>query len=219
MQEEDILYLDNHLLAIHKPAGIPTQPVGEGANLEELAKKYLKTRFNRPGNVFLQPLYRLDKPVSGVVLFARTSKALARVMQSIRQRAYQKIYHGVVEGQLKEPEGALENLLVHENFYARVAFAPSKEAKFCRLRYSILKSYATTTLVKIELDTGRYHQIRAQFAAFGHPIVGDFKYGSRLPSSLPEAILLHHQRLEIAHPVTCELLLFEAAYPSYWHNK
>ena len=197
-KELEILYLDNHLLAVNKPAGLLTQPNNTDApSLESLAKAYLKKKFKKNGNVFLHSVHRLDKPVSGIVLFARTSKALSRLNAQMRNKAIQKIYFAQVEGHLKSLNGTLKHTLAHGSHRARL----SPTGKEALLSYTICKTYANSTLVEIDLQTGRYHQIRAQFAHIGHPIVGDTTYGSTQKSS---RISLHHGKMIFEHPISKE---------------
>ena len=207
----DIIFSDNHLLIANKPAGWLTQPDGtDTPSLEIFAKNWVKQQFEKPGGVFLHRLHRLDKPVSGLVLFARTSKALSRLNEQVRDNAIQRIYIAEVEGVLAEKEGTLEHYLVHGDHRAVLSHAGDTAAKLARLRYKVMAEPQTTTLVAIELETGRYHQIRAQFSAIGHPIFGDQKYGAKRAH---EEIHLHCARLCFAHPVTKEMLSFESPAP------
>lgn len=209
----DIIYEDNHLLVVNKPAGLLTQPTNlQEESLETLLKQWLKETYHKPGNAYLGVVHRLDRPVSGIVIFAKTSKALSRLNASIRSREMQKTYCALVEGSLTPKQGTLEHYLKHDDYRAFVSQAKDPEAKLARLHYQVLKAMPGTTLVEIQLETGRYHQIRAQFAALGHPIVGDKKYGSRQQWS-GNNIALHHFRLEITHPVTKEVMYFEAPLP------
>jgi len=213
----EVLYEDNHLLVVNKPAGLLTQPSGTlQDSLESYAKEWIKQKYQKPGNVYLHAVHRLDRPVSGIVLFARTSKALSRLNALMRDKKSQKIYYALVEGKLAQAEGRLEHFLVHDDHQARVATKNSPEAKLASLAYKTLNTNSSSlTLLEIHLETGRYHQIRAQFAAIGCPIVGDQRYGSRrLLQS--DQIALHHRRLEIDHPVTGQRMIFEAPVPSYW---
>lgn len=212
----EVVYQDNHQLVVIKPAGLLTQPSGtDQPNLEALAKAWVKEHFNKPGNVFLEAVHRLDKPVSGLVLFGRTSKALTRLHESLREKKARKIYIALVEGCPGKPEGVLEHYLVHEEHHASVSISKDPKAKLSRLTYRVLKKSNGLSLLEIELDTGRYHQIRAQLAANGTPILGDLKYGSRQPF-VPNVIALHHSRLEIPHPITGEMQVFEAPIPDFW---
>lgn len=205
----DVIFIDNHLLVVNKPAGVLTQPSGtDRDNLQDRAKAWIKDRFNKPGNVFLEALHRLDAPVSGIVLFARTSKALSRLNESMRQKDTQKVYHALVEGMLPSAEGVLENFLVHDDFHAQVVSKSHPQAKLARLRYRTIEKKGEFTLVEVELETGRYHQIRIQLAYARCPIAGDKLYGSATP--FPQGIALHHTRLTIPHPITHERVVFES---------
>lgn len=192
------IYCDNHILILNKPAGVATQP-----DFHEAARSWVKDHFAKPGNVFLEPIHRLDRPASGIVLFARTSKALTRLNEAMRERKLRKTYLAKVEGVVEE-EGCLQHLLIHGDFKAFV----DPKGKQAILRYRRLQATVHHSLVEIELETGRYHQIRAQFAAIGHPIVGDRKYGSC--QDLPQ-IALHHHQLILEHPTTKELLTFQCS--------
>ncbi len=210
-----IVFCDNHILVVAKPAGLSTQPHGNSQeNLTDLAKEWLKKEFGKPGLVFLEPIHRLDKLVSGLVLFARTSKALSRLQEKMRNQEIKKTYIAKVEGVIPQQEGFLEDYLVHDEHRARVVHISHKEAKLARLYYKVLEKNEETSLVMIDLQTGRYHQIRIQFAHLGHPIMGDEKYGGCLEFQ-PRAIALHHGRLSFEHPVTKEPLVFELA-PEYF---
>ncbi len=205
-----IIYCDNHLLIASKPAGISTQPHQEGeTNLLDQCKAWLKKEFQKPGKVFLEPIHRLDKPVSGLVLFARTSKALSRLQESMREQKIEKTYFAWLEGNLPQAEETLEHYLFHDEHKARVVNPSHPEAKLARLHYMQIDQINGRTLVEIRLETGRYHQIRAQFAAIGCPILDDAKYGS---SSKKEQIALHHGKLRFQHPVTKEWVCFESDF-------
>lgn len=202
-----VIFWDNHILVVSKPAGLSTQPhPGESSNLTDQAKAWIKKEYNKPGNVYLEPIHRLDKPVSGLVLFARTSKALSRLQEMMRQKGIRKTYFARVEGVLPHLEGTLEHYLFHDEHRARIVKASHPEAKLARLNYKILEKRENYSYVEIDLETGRYHQIRAQFSAIGCPIIGDGKYGS---ASTSTKIALHHGRLQFSHPVTKDPLTFE----------
>ncbi len=212
LSDSEIVFCDNHLLVAQKPCGLPTQPPpGEGGeSLEDFAKAWVKKTYHKPGNVFLHALHRLDKPVSGLVLFARTSKALSRLNEQQRAQEIQRIYGAEVEGILPFKEGKLDHYLIHKEHRAVLAKAGDKEAKHARLTFQVIQFREHSTLVKIELETGRYHQIRAQFSAIGHPIIGDGRYGAQEPQ---DAIHLHCTDLELEHPVTKETLQFQSPLP------
>ncbi len=204
-----VVFSDNHVLVAFKPAGLATQPSPEHPqSLEEWAKTWVRQETKKTGNIFLTPIHRLDVPVAGLVLFARSSKALARLNAMMREKQIKKRYHARIEGAPQEREGVLEHFLVHENFYARVAPQGAKDAKQARLRYTVL----APGFIEVELETGRYHQIRAQLAAIGCPIVGDQKYGST-KGFLGDAIALENIHLEFVHPVTQQNLKFSLPYP------
>ncbi|MES2345880.1 MAG: RNA pseudouridine synthase [Chlamydiota bacterium] len=200
-------YCDNHVLLVEKPAGISTQ---EGLDIE--AKKWIKEKFDKPGNVFLEPIHRLDKPVSGLVLFARTSKALSRLQEEMRERVIKKTYFALVSGKMPHLEGTLEHYLVHDDFKARIVSKQEREGKLALLHYKVIKEKEGCTFLEIELITGRYHQIRAQLSHIGCPILGDDKYGSRHPFA-EQGIALHHGRLSFIHPTTREYLTFYSMPP------
>lgn len=205
----EIVFCDNHLLIVNKPPGLLTQPTEEeSASLELVAKQWVKREYAKPGNVFLHCVHRLDRPVSGLVLFARTSKALSRLNEQSRNQEIQRVYTAEVEGALEKKEGKLDHYLIHADHCAVVAKANDPEAKHCRLTYEVIRLKERTTLVKIELETGRYHQIRAQFGAIGHPVVGDKRYGGRGDG---KEIHLHCSYLALKHPVTQEVLKFESS--------
>lgn len=218
-----ILHEDNHLLIINKPAGLLTQPVpGDSRDsLEELAKGYLKEKFSKPGKVFLHAVHRIDRQVSGLVIFARTDKALSRLNQAMRARRISKIYHALVEGM---PAAAvdqpveLRHYLRHLSHHAKISDRPAPGSRLATLRYTIIGHNDAMALLQIDLDTGRYHQIRAQLAHIGHPIAGDGKYGARRPFGSGDQIGLHSYAACIPHPVSGELLELTAPYPRTWQE-
>ena len=197
-----IIYSDNHILVVLKPHGLCTQP-----DLSELAKAYVKEKYQKKGEVFLHPIHRLDKDVSGIVIFARTSKALTRLNEQQRERKIKKNYVAEVEGVLEESEGVLHHYLRHGSFKAEVVNKSAERAKSAQLSFKVLQRKEKSTILNIDLLTGRYHQIRAQFSAIGHPVLGDQKYGSLFKS---EKLHLHHERVEFFHPVKKEKMIFES---------
>jgi 23S rRNA pseudouridine1911/1915/1917 synthase len=209
-----ILFADNHLLAVNKPAGLLTQDSGTGLrNLEDWAREWVRVDKNKPGDVFLNAVHRIDKVVSGVVLFARTSKALTRLNEDVRRRNCKKIYHVLVEGQLKKSFGTLEHWLIHENHRARIGKEGQKGAQRAVLSYRTLPMSGKFQCLEVDLETGRYHQIRAQLSAIGNPIAGDEKYGAKQSSGNGE-IALHSRELHITHPTLKEPIKIEAPYPA-----
>lgn len=216
MNPLSIIHVDNHQLVANKPGGLVTQPSGtDQISLESIAKEWIKEQYNKPGNVFLEAIHRLDKPASGIVIFARTSKALSRLQESMRQKQTEKTYLAIIEGTMPAQKGLLKHFLMHGDHQAIVVSEGHPQGKQAILHYEVLKSHPDRSLLQIVLETGRYHQIRAQLATLGHPIVGDERYGSRVPFHAG-AIALHHCRLQIPHPITGEMQLFEAPLPSYW---
>lgn len=207
---KDILYSDNHLLIVNKPAGIPTQTEGSvEKGLDFFAKEWIKETCQKAGNVFLEPAHRLDKPVSGLVLFARTSKALSRLQQMMRDREVEKNYYALIEGALPHKQGVLEHYLIHEEHRARVVPSSFPGAKQAILDYRLIETRGPLSLIEIKLETGRYHQIRAQLSVSKCPIVGDRRYGSFTPFH-EGAIALHHGKLAFLHPVKKEQLEIES---------
>jgi len=211
-----VFHEDNHLLVVYKPAGLLSQGDASGAdNLLDLCKSWLKTRHAKPGRVFLGLVHRLDRPVAGVMVFARTSKAAARLSAQIRSRHMRKVYLAVVEGRMPAAEGRLCDHLVRGEHASRVAGGPDPLSREARLSYRVQAVAAGRSLVSVELETGRKHQIRLQLAHAGCPIVGDVRYGA--PGPLPGgpiALLAH--AIEIEHPTRPERLTFTAPVPAGW---
>ena len=209
-----ILHADNHLLVVNKPPGLVTQPSAHHrVSLEGAAKEWIKATGGKPGNVFLHPIHRLDRPVSGVVLFARTSKALSRLQAALRRGECRRLYWAVVRGRPSRAAARLRHLLVHDSFKARVVPGPSAGAKEALLEYRVVARTGELTLLEVTLVTGRYHQIRAQLAAAGWPILGDEKYGD--DTALPgRTIALCHRELTVTHPTRGVRATFAAAPPA-----
>lgn len=207
-----ILYADNHILAINKPRGILTQASGQlELNVEDWAREWVRVEKNKPGAVFLHAVHRLDRAVSGVILFARTSKALSRLNQAMREGRSAKIYYAWVEGIPKQDKGTCINYILHGDYRAELATDKDPDAKKAILHYKVLRSKTDQALLEVELITGRYHQIRVQLSALGCPIKGDLKYGAQECST---RIGLHHKQLKIEHPVKREPLLIVAPLPT-----
>ncbi len=214
-----VLYEDNHLLVVSKPAGLPTMGTPGGQpTLLTVAKEYVKRRYQKPGNVYLGVVSRLDAPVTGVVLLARTSKAAARLTEQFRSRKVEKKYWAIVEGLVEPAAGTLVDWLGHDDRHRRMHIVgPTLPgAQEARLAYRRLSTIDDSSWLEVELETGRKHQIRMQLSHHGHPIVGDRKYGSR--RSFSAGIALHARRLAISHPITGERLEFEAPLPDTWRR-
>ena len=213
----NVIYEDNHLLAVDKPAGLATMGTPPGKpTLLALAKLYVKHRYNKPGSVYLGMVSRLDAPVTGVVLLARTSKAARRLTQQFRARTVGKTYWTIVEGLVRSASGKCVNWLVKDERHRRMhvvakTVAGSQEA---RLAYRRLATLDGLTLLEVQLETGRKHQIRLQLSHLGHPVLGDRKYGARM--KFPSGIALHARTLTLTHPVGGEPLKLESPLPPPW---
>jgi 23S rRNA pseudouridine1911/1915/1917 synthase len=198
----EILFEDNHLLAANKPSGMLTQSSGtEEESLEDQLRLWIKERDHKPGNVFLFALHRLDRGASGVVLFAKSQKSLSRMTQAFRERTTKKIYWALVDGRVPQDQGSLEHYLIHGDRVAEVVGESHPNGKHSLLHYKKLKEQEGITLLEIELVTGRYHQIRAQWGVIGCPLLGDTKYGSKSPF---QGVALHHRSFTFIHPTTKE---------------
>jgi 23S rRNA pseudouridine1911/1915/1917 synthase len=215
-----VLYEDNHLLAVLKPAGLATMGVAaDSPSLLKLAKQHIKQKYQKPGNVYLGVVSRLDSPVSGVVVFARTSKAAARLTEQFRTHRVEKTYWALVEGVLEPSSGTLTNYLARDevNRRMRIVGATMPGSQQASLGYRRLKIVRKDlSLVEVDLQTGRKHQIRLQLAESGHPIIGDEKYGSR--RKFGGGIALHARRLTVDHPIRHENITFEAPVPETWNR-
>ena len=215
MMLPEILYEDNHLLIVNKRPGDLVQGDKTGDEpLAESLKGYIKEKYNKPGAVFLGVVHRLDRPTSGIVVFARTSKALERLNKAFKERSVKKTYWAVVKERPPQEEETLTHFLVRtEKTNKSKAFAEMREgAKEARLTYRLIKVLKTFNLLEVELHTGRHHQIRAQLSAIGCPIKGDLKYGAER-SNKDGSIHLHARELVLAHPTTKEKLHIIAAPP------
>jgi 23S rRNA pseudouridine1911/1915/1917 synthase len=208
-----VLFCDNHVLVVEKEAGIPTQPSKNNIDsVEDRAKLWIKKTFHKQSNVFLHAVHRIDKPVSGLVLFARTSKSLSRLNESMRDKKFIKTYLALVDGVIQSSHGSFQHFLYHAEYKALIVPVNYPNAKKCSLSYKTKAVYTDKTLVEIDLDTGRYHQIRAQFSKENHPICGDIKYGSISSSWLKTcAIALHQAQLSFPHPISKEMLTFSSS--------
>ena len=212
-----VLFEDNHLLVVNKPAGIPTMGAAAGKpSLVTLAKAYLKQKYQKPGNVYVGVVSRLDALVSGVLVLARTSKAAARLAEQFREREPAKVYWALVEGTPAQASGDLLHWIAKDEARRRMTVRHKKSAgaQEARLQYQVLRKSARGTLLEVRLETGRKHQIRLQLAEAGHPILGDRKYGSRQPFAA--GIALHARALCIEHPTLKQPLTFSAPPPPAW---
>jgi 23S rRNA pseudouridine1911/1915/1917 synthase len=222
----DILYEDNHLLGLNKPAGWPTTHFdGSEETVDRLAKTYLKEKYAKPGNVFLGVVHRLDKPTSGCLVFARTSKAAARLSEQFREGGVEKTYWAVVASKPTDSDpwvtdsGSLDDWLLHDDAEHRVKVVPANTsgAKPARLLWTVLNRHGGMVWLELRPHTGRKHQLRVQLASRGCPIYGDEKYGS--PHRLGNAIALHARSLTVLHPTKGDPLTLTAAVPKHWRGR
>lgn len=211
-----VLYEDNHIIIVNKSSSEIVQGDKTGDKpLVEIVKEYIKEKYHKPGNVFLGVVHRLDRPVSGVVVFARTGKALARLNEMFRTKDVHKTYWAIVANQPPVPEGELTHWLVRKEQQNK-SFAYDKEvpqSKKAILDYHVIAKSDRYFLLEVDLKTGRHHQIRCQLAKIGCPIKGDLKYGA--PRSNPDgSISLHARRIRFVHPVSKKEICVEAPVPS-----
>ena len=214
-----IIFIDNHLIAVTKPAGLLTQPDrNTDESLIDQTRQWIKEKYNKPNNIFLGLVHRLDRNVSGVVLFARTSKAASRLSKQFREGTPKKHYRAIVLGKLKEEHTTLVHYLRKEKSLRATVFPrETPTAKRSELSYEVINSLEKKSLLEVSLSTGRFHQIRAQMAFIGHPIIGDVKYGA--PEPLPnQEIALYAHKLVFSHPVSNEEITLTAPEPKTWEQ-
>jgi 23S rRNA pseudouridine1911/1915/1917 synthase len=223
--EPIVLFEDNHCLAVAKPAPLLTQGVPIGLpTLEAWAKDYIRAKYQKTGNVYLGVPHRLDRPVSGVVLFARNSKAAARLAEQFQQHLVTKIYWAIVDGCVEPAEGVWEDHLLKVADEARTEIVPADAhgAKRAELSYRVIRRLDADTLIELRPNTGRSHQLRVQAASRGWPIRGDELYGSRTafgPAAelaRDRVIALHARSLTFLHPIRYEPVTVTAPLPAYW---
>ncbi len=211
-----VLYEDNHIIAVNKTCNEIVQGDKTGDTpLSEMVKAYIKEKYHKPGEVFLGVTHRLDRPTSGVVLFARTSKALTRLNEMFKSHEQiKKTYWAIVQGAPKQPEARLENWLVKNESQNKsyIVKPHAKDAKQAVLNYRTLVRGENYTLLEINLETGRHHQIRCQLAAIGCPVKGDLKYGAKR-SNPDGGICLHARKIEFIHPVSKKNICITAPVP------
>ena len=214
-----IIFIDNHLIAVTKPAGLLTQPDrNTDESLIEQTRQWIKEKYNKPNNIFLGLVHRLDRNVSGVVLFARTSKAASRLSKQFREGTPKKHYRAIVLGKLKKEHTTLVHYLRKEkSLRATVFHRKTPTAKRSELSYKVINALENKSLLEVSLSTGRFHQIRAQMAFIGHPIIGDVKYGAPEPL-LNQEIALYAHKLVFSHPVSNEEITLTAPEPKTWEQ-
>ena len=204
----NIIYEDNHLLVVEKPINVPVQADKSGdEDLLTMLKKYLKEKYDKPGDVYLGLVHRLDRPVGGVMVFAKTSKAASRLSKQVQKHEFKKIYMAVIEGKVSDSGIFKDKLKKDEKTNITKVSEDGKEAE---LSYNLIGFVNNLSLVRISLKTGRSHQIRVQFASRKIPLYGDQKYN---PNAVKDQIALFASKLEFKHPVTKEVMSFELPLP------
>ena len=211
MQNLEVIYEDNHIIVVKKEPNIPSQAdKTEDIDMLTIIKQYLKEKYNKPGNVYLGLVHRLDRPVVGVMVFAKTSNAASRLSEQVRDKIFRKKYLAVVDGKFEETKGVLEDYLYKDerNNMSKVVNKEKKNSKLAKLDYEVLtyNEVKDLSLVKVNLHTGRHHQIRVQLSHSGHSIFGDQKYGTR---GKGKQIALWAYELTIQHPITKEEMTFK----------
>ena len=220
LPELDILYEDNHCLAVAKPGGcLSTHFQGKEETIDRAVKQYLKTKHDKPGNVFLGIVHRLDRLVSGVLLFARTSKAAARLAKQFREGSVEKVYWAIVEGNLDKTAGTLEDWLIknEKTHHVEVVEPRTRGSRQALLHFQKRGEHGDLTWLEVRPQTGRTHQLRVQLAHLGHPIYGDARYGSI--HTFEKAIALHARSLTFLHPVRYEPITLTADVPRKWRGR
>ena len=210
MQNLIVIYEDNHIIVVQKIPNVPSQSDKTGdIDMLTLVKNYIKEKYQKPGNVYLGLVHRLDRPVGGVMIFAKTSKAASRLSEEVRNNSFKKTYLAVVDGKIEKTKGTLEDYLYKDerNNISKVVDKNKKNAKIAILDYEVITydEAKNLSLLKINLHTGRHHQIRVQLSNFGHSIFGDQKYGTR---GQGKQIALWAYKLEIIHPTTKKKMTF-----------
>ena len=206
----NIIYEDNHLLVVEKPVNIPVQEdSSKDMDFLTLLKDFIKQRDDKPGNVFLGLIHRLDRPVGGIMVFAKTSKCASRLSEQVRNRTFKKTYYAIVEGKVEKKETLIDKLL--KDTKTNIVKV-DKSGKKAILEYELIDYKDNLSLVRINLKTGRSHQIRVQFSSRGHALYGDQKYNSN--SKVGEQIALFANSITFNHPITKELLNFEIDLPN-----
>ncbi|MBL8859162.1 MAG: RluA family pseudouridine synthase [Planctomycetes bacterium] len=211
----EVLFVDNHLLVVAKPAGVAAVPDDSGdESLYDTAKEWVRREFEKPGDAFLGIVHRLDRPVSGVMVFARTTKGASRLSEQFRSRLAHKSYWGVGEGNVLAEAGALSQWLEKDERTNRVRVLdhPGRQAKQAITRWRVIERRPGRTLFEFTPETGRPHQLRVAAATLGTPLLGDLKYGASAPLA-DKSIALHAFALELAHPTRAERLRFTTRAP------
>ncbi|MGX4598155.1 RluA family pseudouridine synthase [Faecalimicrobium sp. JNUCC 81] len=211
-----VIYEDNHLLVVEKPVNILSQ--GDDTNdkdMVNLLKQYVKEKYNKPGNVYIGLIHRLDRPVGGAMVFAKTSKSASRLSEQVRNKTFKKTYRAIIHGNMNKSEDTLKDYLYKNKKTNMVSVVSKnhKEAKNAELSYKTLERKNGFSLVEIDLKTGRSHQIRVQFSSRKHPLFGDQRYGQDV-NKVGQQISLWSYKIEIEHPTTKEKMEFVCEPPN-----
>ena len=206
----NVIYEDNHLLVVEKPVNVLSQ--GDDTNdkdMVNLLKNYLKVKYNKPGNVFVGLVHRLDRPVGGIMVFAKTSKAASRLSEQVRNKSFKKTYRAVLNGNMKKDKDTLKDYLYKNKKTNMVSVVNKnhKDAKDAELSYETISKNEKFSMVQVDLKTGRPHQIRVQFSSRNHPLFGDQRYGQHI-NKKGDQIALWSYKIEITHPTTKEKMEF-----------
>jgi len=215
MNKLNVLYEDNHIIVVEKPVNVLSQGDNSGdVSLLDMVKDYVKVKYNKPGNVYIGLVHRLDRPVGGAMVFAKTSKAASRLSEQVRNKTFKKTYRAVIHGTMNKESDTLKDYLYKNKKTNMVSVVNKnhKDAKNAELSYETLEHKNNFSLVEIDLKTGRPHQIRVQFASRRHPLFGDQRYGQNV-NKVGQQIALWSYKLEIIHPTTKEKMEFTCEPP------
>ena len=215
LQDSDILFEDNHLIIVNKPCGVLVQGDKTGDTpLLEVIKKYIKDKYDKKGNVFLGLVNRIDRPTSGIVIYSKTSKALSRMNEKLKNREIKKIYWLIISNKFEYKEGKLEGWFKKNNKKNKSFFFDNEksDSKFGQLTFKKIQTLEKYCKVEVNLITGRHHQIRCNFSEIGYPILGDLKYGSKR-SNKDGGIYLHSREIDFIHPVSKKKINIKADPP------
>ncbi len=211
LKKINVIYEDNHIIVVEKPINVPTcEDDSKDIDLLSLVKFYLKEKYNKPGNVYLGLVHRLDRPVGGIMVFAKTSKAASRLNEQIRENKIEKKYYCVVSGILKNKSDILKDYLLKDSKMNKVVV--NKKGKYAELDYKVLAEKENLSLIEVNLHTGRSHQIRVQFSSRNYPLFGDQKYNKK--AIVGEQIALYSFSLSFKHPISKEIMTFSLDKPN-----
>ena len=209
----NILYEDNHIIVVEKPANVASCPdASNDLDLFTMIKQYIKEKYHKPGNVYLGLVHRLDRPTKGIMVYAKTSKAAERLSNQIKNNEFNKVYYAVING-IPKKEDTLKDYLAKDEKTNTSYVTDEKNGKLAVLNYQLVKTVDNLSLIKISLITGRHHQIRVQFSSRGYPLYGDHKYNKEFINDNKENLALIAKELSFYHPTTKELLHYEIDLP------